>query len=306
MPPATITSQSGLSRQDRRDVQVVGDHAQALVAAAARCAIASVVVPMLMISEQPFGTAARHRPGDAPLAPCVQLLALPVGDVLGGRARHAHAAVEARQQAGVGQQLARRAAPSAASRRSCSASASTVDRAARAHFVEQQGLARDSGSSRCGLRTRSSRVRRSRRGDIRMHGGIRACAKRRQTAKTKRRSSENERQTNVRIEHAASTAAERAARRAPTRRRTACDVLRRRRRHQRRRHRARPRRPRLRGRAVREGRPRRAHLVVVDQADPRRPALPRVLRVLAGAQGAGRARGAAAAARRTSCGRCAS
>ena len=45
--------------------------------------------------------------------------------------------------------------------------------------------------------------------------------------------------------------------------------------------------------AVREGRPRRAHLVVVDQADPRRPALPRVPRVLAGAQGARRARGAA-------------
>ena len=49
-----------------------------------------------------------------------------------------------------------------------------------------------------------------------------------------------------------------------------------------------------------------AHLALVHQADPRRPALPRVLRVPAGARGADRARGAAARARRTSCGRCAS
>ena len=68
---------------------------------------------------------------------------------------------------------------------------------------------------------------------------------------------------------------------------------RRRRRHQRRRHRARSRRARAEGRAVREGRSRLAHLVVLDQADPRRAALPRALRVLAGAQGARRARGAA-------------
>ena len=47
-------------------------------------------------------------------------------------------------------------------------------------------------------------------------------------------------------------------------------------------------------------------LVGLDQADPRRPALSRVLRVPAGARGADRARGAAAASRRTSSGRCAS
>ena len=76
--------------------------------------------------------------------------------------------------------------------------------------------------------------------------------------------------------------------------RSRCRRARRRRRHQRRRHRARPRRPRPLGAAVREGRPRAAHLVGVDQADPRRPALPRALRVRAGAQGARRTRGAAA------------
>jgi hypothetical protein len=47
-------------------------------------AIASVVVPMLMISEQPSGTA-RHRARDALLGLLVELLALAVGDVLGGR-----------------------------------------------------------------------------------------------------------------------------------------------------------------------------------------------------------------------------
>ena len=67
----------------------------------------------------------------------------------------------------------------------------------------------------------------------------------------------------------------------------------RRRRRQRCRHRTRSRRSRRQGRAVREGRPRRAHLVGIDQADPRRPALSRVPRVRAGAQGARRARGAA-------------
>ena len=59
---------------------------------------------MLMISEQPLRHVLRHRPGDALLGRFVELLALAVGDVLGGRARHAHAAVKARQQAGVGQQ----------------------------------------------------------------------------------------------------------------------------------------------------------------------------------------------------------
>ena len=43
-----------------------------------------------------------------------------------------------------------------------------------------------------------------------------------------------------------------------------------------------------------QGRPGAGDVVVQHQADPRRPALPRIQRVLAGAQGAGRARGAAA------------
>ena len=79
-----------------------------------------------------------------------------------------------------------------------------------------------------------------------------------------------------------------------------------RRRHQRLRHRARRRRPRPFGLPLRTGRPRRRHLVGLDQADPRRPALSRVLRVPAGARGAGRARGAAQGGARTSSGRCAS
>ena len=69
---------------------------------------------------------------------------------------------------------------------------------------------------------------------------------------------------------------------------------RRRRRHQRRRHRPRRRRPRPARAAVREGRPRRGHLVAQRQAGPWRAALSRILRVPAGARGADRARGAAA------------
>ena len=67
-----------------------------------------------------------------------------------------------------------------------------------------------------------------------------------------------------------------------------------RRRHQRRRHRARRRGPRPVGAAGRAGRPRVGHVAVEHQADPRRPALPRALRVPAGRRGARRARGAAA------------
>ncbi len=47
-------------------------------------------------------------------------------------------------------------------------------------------------------------------------------------------------------------------------------------------------------------------VVLVDQADPWRPALPRILRVPPGARGADRARGALAASRPTSSGRCVS
>ena len=65
---------------------------------------------------------------------------------------------------------------------------------------------------------------------------------------------------------------------------------RRRRRHQRHRHRARCRGPRAADRALRAARPRRAHVLGEHQADPRRPALPRVLRFRAGAQVAARAR----------------
>ena len=46
------------------------------------------------------------------------------------------------------------------------------------------------------------------------------------------------------------------------------------------------------GVAVRAGRPRRRHLLGLDQADPRRPALSRALRFRAGARGAQGARGA--------------
>ncbi len=67
----------------------------------------------------------------------------------------------------------------------------------------------------------------------------------------------------------------------------------RRRRHQRRGHRARRRGTRPERRAVGEGRPRLAHLVVEHQAHPRRIALSRILRVPAGRRIAGRARSAA-------------
>ena len=80
----------------------------------------------------------------------------------------------------------------------------------------------------------------------------------------------------------------------------------RRRRHQRRRHRARRRRTWLERRPARAGRPRGAYVIVEHQADPRRAALPRVLRVPAGGRGAGRARSAARARRRTSSSRCTS
>ena len=69
-----------------------------------------------------------------------ELLALPVGDVLGGRHRQAHAAVEARQQPGLGQQL-----HVAAHRlqRHAEALGQRLDRhhAAGADLVEQFGLA---------------------------------------------------------------------------------------------------------------------------------------------------------------------
>ena len=45
-----------------------------------------------------------HRLRDAPLGAVIEPLALVVGDVFGGRARHAHAAMKARQQAAFGQQ----------------------------------------------------------------------------------------------------------------------------------------------------------------------------------------------------------
>src|SRR6185312_11843667 len=68
-----------------------------------------------------------------------------------------------------------------------------------------------------------------------------------------------------------------------------------RRRHQRRRHSARRRRPGPVGAAGGKGRPCRAHFVVEHQADPRRPALSRALRVSPGGRIAVRARGAAQA-----------
>ena len=79
-----------------------------------------------------------------------------------------------------------------------------------------------------------------------------------------------------------------------------------RRRGQRLRHRPRRGRARAEGGAGRAGGPGAGDLVGLDQAVPRRPALSRVLRVPAGARGAGRARDAARAPCRTSPGRCAS
>jgi hypothetical protein len=89
--------------QDRRHVQVVGDHAQSAV--------------LRQLARDGFGGGAdvddqraamrhglRHRLRDALLGRFVEALALPVGDVLGGRARHAHATVKARQHPGFGQQ----------------------------------------------------------------------------------------------------------------------------------------------------------------------------------------------------------
>ena len=66
---------------------------------------------------------------------------------------------------------------------------------------------------------------------------------------------------------------------------------RRRRRHQRRRHRARRGRAGPARAARRAGRPRLAHQLLQQQADPRRAALPRAVRVPAGGGSAGRARG---------------
>ena len=69
--------------------------------------------------------------------------------------------------------------------------------------------------------------------------------------------------------------------------------------------RARRRQPRPVGRAARAARLRRRHLEPLEQADPRRAALPRADRVRAGARGAARAQPAAQrGSRRTSCGPC--
>ena len=77
-------------------------------------------------------------------------------------------------------------------------------------------------------------------------------------------------------------------------RKRACRSADRRRRRQRHRHRARCRRARPQRRAVRAGRSCPAHLVGQHQADPRRVAVSRALRVPAGAHGVARARAAAA------------
>jgi hypothetical protein len=90
-------------RQDRGHVEVVGDDAQALV--------------LQQFARHRLGGGAdvddhraalrhglRHRARDLALGLFVQMLALAIADVLGGRARHARATVKACQQAGVGQQ----------------------------------------------------------------------------------------------------------------------------------------------------------------------------------------------------------
>ena len=268
----------GVVGQDRGDVQVVGDHAQAVV--------------LQQFARDRLGggadvddqrTAVRHR--RAPLrSRCalgvfVEPLALAVGDVLGGRARHAHAAVEARQQPGVGEQ------PDVAPHR--------LQRDA-----EVLGQRLDADAAAVGAPASSSRTL----AGMKVH--VDANLRRTEIERSIREStdeqanfkrtnstcSRNPRPSILNQPFADRSAASRArARPMPLPRRRA----RRRRRHQRRRHRARPGRARAVGAAVRARRPGRAHLVVVDQADPRRAALPGVLRVRAGAQGAGRTRGAA-------------
>jgi hypothetical protein len=90
-------------RQDGRHVEVVGDHAQAAVAQQfARDGLGGGAD--VQDQRTAAGHGLRHGPGDAALGAVVELLALAVGDVLGGGAGHPHAAVKARQQAGFGQQ----------------------------------------------------------------------------------------------------------------------------------------------------------------------------------------------------------
>ena len=143
MPPATITSQSGLSERIAATFRLL-----VITRSPWWCssswAIASVVVPMLMTSEHPTAPPRATARGDALLRLAVEVLALAVGDVLGGRARQAHAAVEARQEARVGEQLD--VAPHRLQRHAeLFGERLDRDRAARAHLVEQQGLARVRG-----------------------------------------------------------------------------------------------------------------------------------------------------------------
>ena len=89
--------------EDRRHVEVVGDDAQPAVP---HQRVRDGLGGGADVDDQRAAVRHRlgHRLGDAPLGGVVEALAPAVGDVLGGRARRAHAAVEAPQQAGLGQQ----------------------------------------------------------------------------------------------------------------------------------------------------------------------------------------------------------
>ena len=94
----------GVVAEDGGHVQVVGEDAQAAVVhqrAGNRLGGGADVQDQAAA----LGHLGGHGLGDAALGVVVQGLALAVGDVLGGAGRQPHAAVKARQQAGVGQQL---------------------------------------------------------------------------------------------------------------------------------------------------------------------------------------------------------
>ena len=290
MPPATITSQSGLSRQDRRDVQVVGDHAQPLV-------VQQLVGDRLGggadVDDQ--RAAVRHRPPRrrgrcAALPSAFRCWRCAVGDVLGRRARHAHAAVKARQQAGVGQQLdvaAHRLQRHAELARRAPRPRPSRGRAPRRAAASWRGfgvIAADSLAAQ-----RSAQASRARRSELPLRDSrlrlVELRLKRKHKNEERNEIEQFDADGFVRVSTEESGCPDRATpprRRATAARRRAASRLRRarrRRRHQRRRHRPRRRRPRLRAsccarRTTSRSTPRR-----VDQADPRRPALPRVLRV---------------------------
>jgi hypothetical protein len=129
----------GVGAHQRGDMQVVGDHAQAAVMlqlARHRLDGGADVHDQRATVGHPPGHGAR----DARLGVGLHGLALAVGDVLGGRTGLPHAAMEAREQAGLGQAL--HVAPHGL-QRDAEALGQGLDGlgAVGAHFVEQLGVA---------------------------------------------------------------------------------------------------------------------------------------------------------------------